>query len=188
MQADNFFPAKEICSADFSSFTAFDIETTGLARDSKIIEIGAVKVVNGVITDCFNELINPGVIIPSRITYITGITNEMVRNCDTVDNALMRFVRFAGDDILLGHNAVSFDCPIMRHRANEYEIYIKNDVFDTLRFLRYKCEPFPGMTSKSLGNLCEYFGIEAANFHRAAADAEATAKLYFELKSKAIPK
>lgn len=181
----DYFPAKEICSADFSSFTAFDIETTGLARNSEIIEIGAVRIVNGIITDCFNELVDPGILIPSRITYITGITDEMVNGCDRIDKVLPRFIEFAGNDVLLGHNAVNFDCKIMRHWANEYGIYIGNDVFDTLRFLRYRCEPFPAMASKSLGYLCEYFGIESTTFHRAAADAEVTAKLYLELQKKA---
>lgn len=178
----DFFPAKEICCADFDSFTAFDIETTGLARNSNIIEIGAVKVRNGIIIDSFNELIYPEMPIPSRITYITGITNAMVRGCDTVEKVLPRFVQFAGDDILLGHNIVSFDCPIVRHWANIHGVFIKNDVFDTLRHLRSICKPFPGMTSKSLENLCNYFHIDADIHHRASADAEITAKLYFKLK------
>lgn len=184
----DFFPAKEIYSTDFSSFTAFDTETTGLARNSNIIEIGAVKVVNGVITDSFNELVDPEMPIPSRITYITGITNNMVKGCETIDKVLPRFAEFAGDDILLGHNIVSFDCPIVRHWANKHGIFIKNDVFDTLRHLRSRCMPFPGMTSKSLEYLCDYFGIEADTHHRACADAEITAKLYFELCKKAVIK
>ena len=181
----DFFPANEICCADFDSFTAFDIETTGLPRNSNIIELGAVKVTNGIITDRFNELIDPLIPIPSRITYITGITNSMVRGCDTIDKVLPRFAQFAGDDILLGHNVVSFDCPIVRHWANIHGIFIKNDVFDTLRHLRSRCEPFPGMTSKSLEYLCDYFNIEASVHHRADADAEITAKLYFILKQNA---
>lgn len=184
----DFFPAKEKTNADFLSFTAFDIETTGLPRNSNIIELGAVKVVNGVITDSFNELIDPQIPIPSRITYLTGISNSMVRGCDTIDKVLPRFVQFADDDILLGHNIVSFDCPIVRHWANIHGIFIKNDVFDTLRHLRSRCKPFPGMTSKSLEYLCDYFDIEADTHHRAAADAEITAKLYFRLLNQAALK
>ena len=184
----DFFPANEICNTDFSSFTAFDIETTGLARNSNIIEIGAVKVKNVVIKYSFNELVDPQMLIPSRITYITGITNKMVSGCDTIDKVLPRFAQFAGDDILLGHNNVSFDCPIIRHWANMYGIYIGNDVFDTLRHLKYRCQPFPDMTSKSLENLCTYFNIQADIHHRASADAEITAKLYFILKKNSVPK
>ena len=184
----DFFPATEKTDADFLSFTAFDIETTGLPRNSNIIEIGAVKVVDGVITDTYNELIDPGFHIPSKITYITGITDNMVKGCDTIEKVLPRFIEFAGDDILLGHNIVNFDCPIVRHWADIHGLYIGNDVFDTLRYLRYKCAPFPGMTSKSLEYLCDYFRIDADIHHRASADAEITAKLYFQLKEKAKPK
>lgn len=183
-----FFPAEEIKLPEFSSFTAFDIETTGLPRDSHIIEIGAVKVENGKITDTFNEFVNPEMHIPWEITRITGITDKMVADADSTDAVLSRFKDFACDDILVGHNAVNFDCKIMGHWADTYGIYISNPVFDTLRFLRYRCEPFHDMTSKNLGCLCDYFRIELTNYHRAKADAEATAKLYFELKSKAIIK
>lgn len=182
---EKFFPAKEVKLPDFSSFTSFDIETTGLARNSNIIEIGAVKVVNGVITDAFSELVNPGIRIPYEITCLTGITDDMVKNAESITEVLPRFKKFIGNDILVGHNAINFDCKIMGHWADEYGIYIGNDVFDTLRFLRYRCEPFPDMPSRNLGFLCDYFHINADNYHRAAADAEMTAKLYFELQQKA---
>lgn len=182
---ENFFPAKEIKTPDFSSFVAFDIETSGLPRNSQIIEIGAVKVINGIITDAFSEFVDPGIPIPYNITQLTGITNEMVKGAGKINEVLPEFKKFAGNNILVGHNAVCFDCKIMGHWADEYSIYIGNDVFDTLRFLRYRCEPFPNMQSKNLGYLCDYFGITVKDYHRAAADAEMTAKLYFELQKKA---
>lgn len=181
---ENFFPAKEVKTADFSTFVAFDIETTGLPRNSEIIEIGAVKVVNGVITDSFQEFVNPGILIPAEITQITGITNEMVCNADRIYNVLPRFKAFAGNNILVGHNALNFDCKIMGHWADEYGIYIDNDVFDTLRFVRYRCEAFPGLSCNKLSVLCDYFGITSDTYHRADADAEVTAKLYLALQKK----
>ena len=185
---EKFFPAKEVKTPDFSSFVSFDIETTGLPRDSEIIEIGAVKVVNGEITDTFSELVDPCMPIPPYISQLTGITDEMVKGKGKIDEVLPRFQQFAGNKILVGHNAISFDSKIMGYWADKYEVYIGNDVFDTLRFLRYRCEPFPNMESKNLGCLCDYFGITAKDYHRACADAMMTAKLYFELQKKAVVK
>lgn len=179
---EKFFPAKEVKAADFSTFVAFDIETTGLPRDSEIIEIGAVKVVNGEICDSFQEFVNPGRPIPSEITQITGITDEMVADADKIDVVLPRFRAFAGNNILVGHNALNFDCKIMGHWADKYEIFIDNDVFDTLRFVRYRCEDFPGLSCNKLSVLCDYFGIKSEIYHRADADAEVTAKLYLALQ------
>ncbi len=181
---EKFFPANEVKTADFSSFVAFDIETTGLARNSEIIEIGAVKVINGVITDSFQEFVNPGILIPPAITQITGITDEMVSDADKIYDVLPRFKAFAGNNILVGHNAINFDCKIMGHWADEYGIYIDNDVFDTLRFVRYRCEAFPGLPCNKLSVLCDYFGITSDTYHRADADAEVTAKLYLALQQK----
>ena len=179
---EKFFPAKEVKATDFSTFVAFDIETTGLPRDSEIIEIGAVKVVNGEICDSFQEFVNPGRPIPSEITQITGITDEMVADADRIDVVLPLFRAFAGNNILVGHNALNFDCKIMGHWADKYEIFIDNDVFDTLRFVRYRCEDFPGLSCNKLSVLCDYFGITSDTYHRADADAEVTAKLYLALQ------
>ncbi len=179
---EKIFPAKEIKTPDFSSFVAFDIETTGLSKKAEIIEIGAVKVINGTIADSFSEFVNPDVLISPQITAITGIDDDMVKDAGKIYEILPMFCEFAGNNILVGHNALSFDCRIMRYWAEEYGIYIGNDVFDTLRFVRYRCEPFPGMKSHNLSYLCDYFGIEPKRYHRAAADAEAAAELYFMLQ------
>ena len=86
------------------------------------------------------------------------------------------------------HETLNFDCKIMGHWADKHEVYIDNPVFDTLRYLKYRCEPFPCMTGKNLGYLCDYFSIKLENYHRAAADAEATAMLYYELQKKGVLK
>ncbi len=179
---ENFFPAKEVKNADFSSFVAFDIETTGLETESDIIEIGAVKVISGKIADSFQEFVKPKTSIPAEITAITGITNEMVADADPIDKVLTRFRNFAKGHILVGHNALRFDCRIMGHHANEQYILIDNDVFDTLKYAKYRCEPFAGLQNNKLCTLCDYFGITSEVFHRADADAEVTAKLYLALQ------
>ena len=179
---ENFFPAKERKNPDFSSFVAFDIETTGLERSSEIIEIGAVKVINGVITEAFDEFVKPSGRLPAEIVDITGITDEMVADADPITKVLPRFRKFAGSHILVGHNAIQFDCKIMGYWANEHAVLIDNDVFDTLRFAKYRCEPFPGLMNNKLCTLCNYFGIKSDVFHRADADAEVTAKLFLALQ------
>ena len=177
----NCFPAKEVKVPDFSSFVSFDIETTGLPRDSHIIEIGAVKVVNGQIAECFSELVNPGIPIPYMITQITGISDDMVRDADNIVNVLSRFSNFCKGFVLVGHNALNFDCQIMRHWADEYNVYIPNDVFDTLKFAKYRCEKLASLKSKKLCDLCDHFCIYSDTYHRALADADITAKLYLKL-------
>ncbi|MBR5232782.1 MAG: 3'-5' exoribonuclease [Clostridia bacterium] len=176
----NCFPAKEVKLPDFSSFVSFDIETTGLPHNSAIIEIGAVKVVNGQITECFSEFVNPGFPIPYMITQITGISDEMVKDANDIVKVLDRFRDFCSGFILVGHNALNFDCQVMRHWANEYNIYISNDVFDTLKFAKYRCEKLASLKSKKLCDLCAHFGIYSDTYHRALADADVTAKLYLE--------
>lgn len=177
----NCLPAKEIKNPDFSSFVSFDLETTGLATGSHIIEIGAVKVINGHVADSFAELVNPGVFIPYNITQLTGITNEMVRTADTIVNVMSRFHDFCDGFVLVGHNALSFDCRIMRYWADEYGIFFPNDVFDTLKYCKYRCEKLSCLKSKKLGDLCDHFGIYSDTYHRALADADITAKLYLKL-------
>lgn len=108
----------------------------------------------------------------------------MVSDADRIYDVLPRFKNFVENNILVGHNALNFDCKIMGHWANEHGIYIGNDVFDTLRFARYRCEPFPGLASNKLSVLCDYFGITSDIYHRADADAEVTAKLYLTLQQK----
>lgn len=178
---ETYFPAKEIKTNDFSTFVAFDIETTGLNRDSYIIELGAVKVVNGKVTEVFDEFVKPDISIPPQVTAITGITDKDVANAKDITHILKEFQSFSKGFVLLGHNAINFDCKVVEYWANKCEIMIENDVFDTLRFVRTNKDKYPGMTKKNLSALCDYFGIVSDTFHRAAADAYATAQVYFSL-------
>jgi DNA polymerase III epsilon subunit family exonuclease len=169
---------KHQTEAKFNSFVAFDFETTGFGNYDKITEIGAVKVVNGKITEYFSELVNPKRRIPEKVTEVTGITNDMVRDKETINKILPKFLDFAADSILVAHNA-KFDCRFLLKEAQQLGCEINNPVMDTMELAKRK---LPGRTSYKLTALTEHFGIEQQEAHRAYCDAEATAKLYMKLK------
>lgn len=155
-------------------FIVFDIETTGLssAKD-KITEIGAVKIRQGKLVDRFSELINPQIPIPDNITKLTGITDAMVKDKETIKEILPRFLKFAGDSPLIAHNA-GFDCGFIRAKAGELGLTVGNVVIDTLQLSRIL---LPELKKHKLNIVCEHLGISLENHHRAADDAEATAEM-----------
>ena len=98
-------------------YVCVDIETTGVRpKWDRIIEIGAVKVRDGRKVETFSKLIYPGIPIPERITDLTGITNEMIKGQDKIQQVLPEFIEFAGDDLLLGHN-IRFDYSFLKQNA-----------------------------------------------------------------------
>jgi DNA polymerase-3 subunit alpha (Gram-positive type) len=100
-------------------FIVFDIETTGLsAVNCKITEIGGVKIRRGEVLERFNSFVNPECPIPPEIVKLTGITDEMVADADTIDKVLPRFFEFVGDRLLIAHNA-DFDTGFIRYAAEE---------------------------------------------------------------------
>jgi len=161
-------------------FVVFDIETTGLsAIKDRITEIGAVKIKNGQLVDRFSELINPEMPIPENIVKLTGITNSMVRDKETIREILPRFLQFVGDAPLIAHNA-SFDTGFIRVKAKELGREVNNIVIDTLQLSRLL---LTGLKRHKLNLVCEYLGISLENHHRAADDAEATAEIMLKFIS-----
>ena len=156
-------------------YTCVDIETTGIApTHAQIIEIGALKVRDGEVVDTFSKLIDPGTIVPSQITQLTGITTEMVEGEPPIEEVLPEFIDFAGDDLLLGHN-IRFDYSFLKQNAMNLNLDFKKSGMDTLRIARAKC---PELQSRSLDFLCEHFCINDENHHRAFNDAKVTHELY----------
>jgi len=117
---------RELTAPDFESFVAFDIETSGTYgagngdAPAEITEIGAVKVINGTVTERFSELCDPGRRIVPRISRLTGITDDMVADKPPVGEIIRRFAAFADDMPLVGHNIKASDLHyIVRAAKNE---------------------------------------------------------------------
>lgn len=160
-------------------YVVVDLETTGLAPASdRILEIGAVKVIDGEVTETFCTFANPQMEIPKYIQELTGITQEMVAGEKTPDQAVLEFLDFCGDLDLMGHNLM-FDYSFLKHQAvNQKKVFEKNGM-DTLKIAR---SLLPDLESRSLTSLCAYFKIERAHAHRAFHDAMATHILYGHLQ------
>ncbi len=165
-------------AADFNSFVCFDFETTGLSADSKIIEIGAVKVEDGYMVSRYSSLVDPKVMIEPMITSITGITNEMVAGKPTIEQLIPSFYEYTKGFTLVAHNA-PFDCRFLERDAIAAGYHFDHDVFDTLSFAR---RVLPKQPTYKLNALTALFGIPLNDAHRAWCDAEATARLYMYLK------
>lgn len=158
-------------------YVAFDIETTGLnPKYEKIIEIGAVKVKDGKIADRFSTFVNPAKSIPERIVELTGICDEDLREAPYIEEVLDRFMEFAGDEVLLGHNLM-FDYSFIKKAAvNQKKTFERNGI-DTLRIARRFLN---GLESRKLGFLCDYYNINL-DAHRALNDAIAAHEIYQRL-------
>lgn len=159
-------------------YVAFDLETTGLNVETDyIIEIGALKVIDGKVCDRFMEFVKPPIAISPMITNITGITNEMVSEARDTGDIIRDFVTFCGEHVLLGHN-IMFDYKFTKKYANEYRLPFEKKGIDTLRISR---KTLRDLESRSLGTLCAYYNITNQAAHRAYHDALATAKVYHML-------
>ena len=162
------------------SFVIFDIETTGLSPlKDEIIEIGAVKVEKGLITSQYRSFINPGFSIPYRISNLTGITDEMVKDAPNIGEVLGKFLDFCGNSVLVAHNA-KFDTGFLKSAGKKVNIKIKNPILDTLALSRLA---LPNLKRHRLNNIVKHFGINLENHHRALDDAYATAEAFLKLIS-----
>jgi len=161
------------------NFVALDVETTGLSSHTdKIIEIGLVRVRDGVEKECFSSLIQPGKRISSYITALTGITNAMLADAPVMDEILSGALDFIGNDIIVGHN-VNFDLGFMLAACMDVmQTGFGNDFIDTMRFSR---KHFKELPNHKLATLVCAFCIDQRDAHRALADALATARCYLHM-------
>ena len=152
---------------DFNSFVCFDFETTGLSRNDRIIEIGAVKVENGYLVSRYSSLVDPRRPISPLITQITGISDEMVRGKPGIEELLPSFYAYTQGYILMAHNA-PFDCGFLTRAAEGTGYRFDQPVFDTLTFAR---RVLPNRVSYRLPDLTEDLKIPQETAHRAWCDA-----------------
>lgn len=159
------------------SFVVIDLETTGLnPKTDKIVEIGAVKVKEGIITEYFERQVNPGRKLEERITELTGITDDELEKAPYIEEVLPELLDFIGENILVGHR-VLFDFSFLKKAAVNMKLTFEKKGIDTLKLAR---RFLPELESKRLTFLCEYYGIPL-KAHRAVEDAKATALLYGKL-------
>ncbi|MCB7303251.1 exonuclease domain-containing protein [Bariatricus massiliensis] len=157
------------------SYIAFDVETTGLSpAENEIIEIGALKVRDGRVTERFMEFIKPKSPIPPAITNLTGICDESVASAGNIEQVLPEFLEFCQDDVLIGHN-ILFDYSFVKVSAQTLGKPFDKQGIDTLKIAKVIHKDLP---SRSLGDLCDHYQITNSAAHRAYHDALATAKLY----------
>lgn len=160
------------------TFICFDIETTGLsANRDKITEIGAVKVVNGEITDTFSTFANPGMPIPAKITELTGITDAMVKDAPSQSEAVTAFLEFAGDSVLVAHNA-PFDTSFIRKACENMNREYNYTSIDTVAISR---AILTDIKNCKLDTVAKYLRLGDFNHHRATDDAEMLAKIFISL-------
>ena len=158
-------------------YVVFDLETTGLDLMSNgITEIGAVKIVNGKITEQFTTLVKPDYKISEENEKITGISEEMVKDAPKIGTVIPDFMKFIDGAILVAHNA-EFDIKFIKRFAGAEEYEVKNKYLDTVEMARAH---LPQLKRHDLQTCADHFGI-SFHHHRALTDVYATAEIFIEL-------
>lgn len=162
-------------------FSIVDIETTGGSpQQSRVTEI-AIYITDGIqLVEKFESLINPEQSIPTFITRLTGISNEMVLDAPKFQDISGQIARLTKDTVFVAHN-VAFDYGMLCNEYRELGMEFHRNVLCTVKSSR---RLLPGHDSYSLGNICKDLGIGLENRHRAAGDAFATMKLFHLLIEK----
>ena len=156
-------------------YVVFDIETTGFsAMKDKIIEIGAVKVVNGNITERFSEFVNPEIPIPFRIEQLTSINDSMVAEAPTIDVILPRFEEFCRGCVMVAHNA-EFDMSFIKKKYEDLGIEREDTIVDTVGMARFL---LPQLNRFKLDTVAKAVGVSLEHHHRAVDDAACTAEIF----------
>ena len=174
---------KEIVTGDKGGtleddFVVFDIETTGFSPvNNRIIEIGAVKVCGGQVTERFSTFVNPQVPIPFEIEKLTGIRDDMVTDAPLIEEVLPRFLEFCRGAILVAHNA-GFDMSFMLENARRQGLPMEHPYIDTVGIARVL---LPNQAKHTLDAVAKTLNISLENHHRAVDDAECTAWIFVKL-------
>ena len=168
-----------------TEYCILDIETTGLSfRTEKITELGAVIYKNGEIIDEFECFVNPEKPIPEEVEKVTNITDDMVKDAETIETILPKFLDFIGDRIIVAHNA-DFDVGFIKYNAEKIGIKLENTYIDTLRLAK---DLFPDYKKYKLGIIAENLGIKVDVAHRALDDVITLTKVFKVMQNMLIEK
>ncbi|MEW8957457.1 PolC-type DNA polymerase III, partial [Clostridium sp.] len=158
-----------------TTYCVLDLETTGFsAVTEKITEIGIMKLKDGVVMDKFSTFVNPEKSIPQRVVEVTNITDDMVKDAETIDKIFPKMLEFINGSVLVAHNA-DFDINFLRHNAKVLGYEFDFTYIDTLSLAR---EVFPDFKSYKLGRIAKNLGIKVEVAHRALDDVDTTVKVF----------
>ena len=158
-----------------TTYCVFDLETTGFSpKLEKITEIGIMKVKDGKVIDSFSTFVNPEKPIPSRVVEVTNITDDMVRDAETIDKVFPKMLEFMKGSVLVAHNA-EFDIGFLKHNAKELGYEFDFTYIDTLTLAQ---DIFHDFKTYKLGRIAKNLGIKVEVAHRALDDVDTTVKVF----------
>lgn len=158
-----------------TTYCVLDLETTGFSPlTEKITEIGVMKIKGGKVIDEFSTFVNPEKPIPARVVELTSITDDMVRDAETIDTVFPKLLEFLEDSVLVAHNA-EFDINFLKHNAKVLGYEFNYTYLDTLSLAK---ELFPDYKSYKLGRIAKNLGITVEVAHRALDDVATTVKVF----------
>ena len=161
-----------------TTYCVLDLETTGFSPvTEKITEVGIMKIQNGEVLDSFSCFVNPEKPIPERVVEVTHITDDMVKDAETIDKVFPKILEFCKDSVIVAHNA-AFDVGFLKHVAKELGYEFDFTYVDTLALSR---KVFPNLKKHKLGKIAEYLNIKVEVAHRALDDVDTTVKVYNEM-------
>lgn len=157
-----------------TTYCVLDLETTGFsAKTEKITEIGVMKVKDGKVIDEFACFVNPEKPIPQRVVEVTKITDDMVKDAETIDKVFPKLLEFLGDSVLVAHNA-DFDIGFLKENAKQLGYDFDYTYVDTLGMAR---DIFPDLKKYQLGKIADKLKIKVEVAHRALDDVDTTVKV-----------
>lgn len=168
-----------------TEFCVLDLETTGLSHITEnITEIGVLKIKDGKVIDKFECFVNPEKPIPVNITQITGITDDMVKDAETIEKIIPKLIDFIGDSVLVAHNA-QFDIGFLKHNFEKNGYKLENTYIDTVRLAKMI---FPDFKKYKLGIIAENLNIKVDIAHRALDDVKTLVGIFNIMVEKAKEK
>ena len=157
-----------------TTYCVLDLETTGLSfRTEKITEVGIMKIKDGKVIDEFSCFVNPEKPIPQKVVEVTNITDDMVKDAETIDKVFPKILEFVGNSVLVAHNA-DFDIGFLKYNAKQLGYELNNTYMDTLKLAK---SLFPDFKKYKLGIIAEKLGIVVEVAHRALDDVDTTVKV-----------